>query len=71
MMQIRIYGEDSKIVTERCKGPDSSGECPRASFTRTVACAGSWIMVSGWRYKVAPDAESCPVAALGLNRPSA
>ncbi len=71
MMPILIYGEDSEIVTEQCKGPDSSGECPRASPTCPVACTGCWIMVSGWRYKIAPDAESCPLAALGLNRPSA
>lgn len=71
MMPILIYGEDREIVTKQCKGPDSSGACPRASPTCPVACSGSWIMVSGWRYKIAPDAESCPVAVLGLNRPSA
>jgi hypothetical protein len=69
MMPILIYGKDNKTVTERCNGPDSSGDCPQASPTCPVACTGRWIMASGWRFKIAADAESCPVLALGLSRP--
>jgi len=68
-MPIIIYGEDGMLVTEQCHGPNSDGECPRASPTGAAACSGRWIMASGWRFRVAPDAESCPAGALGLNRP--
>lgn len=68
-IQTLIYAEDGKTITEQCYGPDRAGRCPMASLECTVACAGRWIMAAGWRFRVAPDAESCPVAALGVTRP--
>jgi hypothetical protein len=68
IMPILIHDEDGN-VTEQCEGPDSSGECQKAIPGRPLVCTGKWITASGWRFKIAPDTESCPVAALGLDRP--
>jgi hypothetical protein len=72
MMPILIYGEESEVVTAQCSGPDASGACPRAKLECPVPCSGAWVMASGWRFRVAQDAECCPVATLfgGPSRPS-
>lgn len=59
-----IFSEER--TTERCEGPDWAGRCPRAGTGCPVACAGRWITAAGWVFRVAPNAEYCPLAGLGL-----
>lgn len=64
-MQTLIFGEDGAI-DEICMGPDRRGHCPRAEAGQAAACAGKSIMNKGWTFRVAPDAEGCPLVSLGL-----
>lgn len=59
-----ILGEDGIALEDTCMGADTEGRCPRA--TEGAACAGKWIMNQGWNFKVAPDAQGCPLISLGL-----
>ena len=61
-----IFSGDSDTIEEICMGPDASGNCPRAEEGHSVACADKWIMNKGWNFRVAPDAEGCPLVSLGL-----
>jgi hypothetical protein len=61
-----IFSEDRAAIEEICMGPDERGGCPRATEGHPVACADNWIMNKGWNFKVAPDAEACPLVSLGL-----
>jgi len=61
-----IFNDDRAAIEEICMGPDEHGRCPRAAEGHPVACAEKWIMNKGWNFKVAPDAEACPLMSLGL-----
>ena len=61
-----IFNDDRAAIEEICMGPDERGRCPRATEGHPVACADQWIMNKGWNFKVAPDAEACPLVSLGL-----
>ncbi len=61
-----IFNDDRAAIEEICMGPDQEGRCPRATEDHPVACAERWIMNKGWNFKVAPDAQSCPLVSLGL-----
>jgi len=61
-----IFSEDRAALGEICMGPDAHGKCPRAEEGHPVACADKWIMNKGWNFRVAPDAEGCPLISLGL-----
>ncbi len=63
--RVLIFGEDETTVADVCAGPDQSGICPRAQG-ESVACADRWLMASGWMFKVAPEADLCPLVPLGL-----
>jgi hypothetical protein len=66
---VLIYSEDGTAVANVCSGPDGSGNCPRAQED-SVACADRWLMASAWMFKVAPEANVCPLIPLGLGQPS-
>jgi hypothetical protein len=61
-----VFSEDRAAIEEICMGPDRQGRCPRAKEGHPIACADRWIMNKGWNFKVAPDAEACPLVSLGL-----
>ncbi len=61
-----IFNDNRAAIEEICMGPDEQGVCPRATEGHPVACAEKWIMNKGWNFKVAPDAEACPLVSLGL-----
>ena len=61
-----IFNDDRAAIEEICMGPDEEGRCPRAEEGHPVACSDKWIMNKGWNFKVAPDAEACPLVSLGL-----
>jgi hypothetical protein len=61
-----IFSDDRAAIEEICMGPDRHGECPRAKEGHPIDCADKWIMNKGWNFKVAPDAEVCPLVSLGL-----
>lgn len=61
-----VFNEARTAIEEICMGPDEHGKCPWAELGVPAACAGKWIMNNGWDFKVAPDAESCPLISLGL-----
>jgi hypothetical protein len=61
-----IFSDDRAAIEEICMGPDRHGRCPRAEEGHPIACADNWIMNKGWNFKVAPDAEVCPLVSLGL-----
>jgi hypothetical protein len=61
-----IFNDDRAAIEEICMGPDEHGKCPRATAGHPVACAEKWIMNKGWNFKVAPDAQACPLVSLGL-----
>jgi hypothetical protein len=61
-----IFSDDRAAIEDMCMGPDKRGRCPRAEEGHPVACADKWIMNKGWNFKVAPEAEVCPLASLGL-----
>ena len=61
-----IFNDDRAAIEEICMGPDEQGRCPRAAEGHPVDCADKWIMNKGWNFKVAPDAEACPLVSLGL-----
>jgi hypothetical protein len=61
-----IFNEDRAAIEEICMGPDEQGRCPRAVEGHPVDCADKWIMNKGWNFKVAPDADACPLVSLGL-----
>lgn len=60
------YDDEGTTVEEFCQGPDEQGNCPRAEAGRPIACAGKRLATRGWDFGVAPDAELCPLIALGL-----
>jgi hypothetical protein len=64
--QTLICTEDGQGLVGICDGPDDGGYCPWANAEGKLPCNGSWLMTSGWMFKVAGDAAICPVAALGL-----
>jgi hypothetical protein len=61
-----IFNEDHEAIEAICMGPDQRGKCPRAVEGHDIACADKWIMNKGWSFKVAGDAEACPLVSLGL-----
>jgi hypothetical protein len=61
-----IFSDDRAAIEEICMGPDKEGKCPRAEDGHPIDCADKWIMNKGWNFKVAPDAEVCPLVSLGL-----
>jgi len=61
-----IFNDLRTAIDEICMGPDEQGKCPRAEEGQPAVCAGHWIMAKGWNFKVAPDAEGCPLISLGL-----
>lgn len=61
-----IYSEDESAIEDACEGPLPGGICPRAATGDPVVCAGRWITAKGWMFKVAPEAEMCPLTGLGL-----
>src|SRR5437867_3092247 len=61
-----IFNDDRGAIEEICMGPNEHGGCPRAIEGHPIACADKWIMNKGWNFKVAPDAEACPLVSLGL-----
>lgn len=61
-----VFSDDRAAIEEICMGPDQHGECPRAKEGHPIDCADKWIMNKGWNFKVAPDAEVCPLVSLGL-----
>jgi hypothetical protein len=61
-----IFSDDRGAIEEICMGPDQQGRCPRAAEGHPIDCADKWIMNKGWNFKVAPDAEMCPLVSLGL-----
>ena len=61
-----IFSDDRDAIEEICMGPDQHGKCPRAEEGHPTACGGKWITNKGWNFKVAPDAEPCPLVSLGL-----
>jgi hypothetical protein len=66
---VLIYNEDATAVASVCTGPDRFGDCPRAQED-SVACADRWLSASGWMFKVAPEADLCPLVPLGLADPA-
>jgi len=71
MAKVLIYAPDGAAVEDRCQGPSWAGGCPRSAPGAPVACAGRKIVVSrpgGVQIEltVAPDAQSCPLAAFEL-----
>jgi hypothetical protein len=60
-----ICTEDGQRLVGICEGPDRAGRCPSAAEGQ-LPCTGSWLMTSGWMFKVADDAIACPLAVLGL-----
>jgi len=61
-----IFSEDRAAIEEICMGPTEHGECPLTNGGHPVGCGGKWIMNKGWNFRVAPDAEACPLVSLGL-----
>lgn len=61
-----IFNDLRTAIDDICMGPDHEGKCPRAQEGRPAACAGRWIMARGWNFKVADDAEACPLVSLGI-----
>jgi hypothetical protein len=61
-----IFSDDRAAIEEICMGPDEHGECPLTNGGHPVGCGGKWIMNKGWNFKVAPDADVCPLVSLGL-----
>ena len=61
-----IFNDDRAAIEEICMGPDEHGKCLRAAEGHPVACAEKWIVNKGWNFRVAPDAEACPLVSLGL-----
>jgi hypothetical protein len=61
-----IFSDDRASIEEICMGPNEHGECPLANGGHLVGCGGKWIMNKGWNFKVAPDADGCPLVSLGL-----
>ena len=61
-----VFSEDRDAIEEICMGPDRHGRCPRAEEGHPIACADKWIMNKGWNFKVAGDADTCPLVSLGL-----
>ena len=61
-----IFSDDRAAIEEICMGPDREGACPMAKEGHPVDCADKWIMNKGWNFKVAGDAETCPLVSLGL-----
>jgi len=61
-----IFSDDRAAIEEICIGPDQHGKCPRAEEGHPIDCADKWIMNKGWNFKVAPDADVCPLVSLGL-----
>jgi len=61
-----IFSDDRAAIEEICMGPDQDGNCPRAKEGHPIDCADKWIMNKGWNFKMAPDAEACPLVSLGL-----
>jgi hypothetical protein len=60
-----ICTEDGERLVGICEGPDRAGRCPSAAEGH-LPCTGSWLMTSGWMFKVADDSVACPLAVLGL-----
>jgi hypothetical protein len=65
-MRTLIFSDDRAAIEEICFGPDRQGRCPRAEEGHPVACADKWIMNKDWNFKVAADADACPLVSLGL-----
>lgn len=65
-----ICTEDGEGLVGICDGPDQAGRCPWADGEGRLPCTGSWLMTSGWMFKVADDAIACPLAVLGLASPA-
>lgn len=63
-----IYAADEAAIEDMCFGPNSDGNCPRVSAGLPVACADRWISALGWDFRVAPDAQLCPLTSLGIIR---
>ena len=69
-MNVLIYGEDGQRVDSYCEGPSVTGMCRRRTIGVPVACAGRAIRATdrlrtrSIELVVAPDARSCPLAAL-------
>jgi hypothetical protein len=61
-----ICTEDGERLVGICDGPDQASCCPWADAEGRLPCTGSWLMTSGWMFKVADDATACPLAVLGL-----
>jgi hypothetical protein len=61
-----IFNNDRDAIEEVCMGPDRQGRCPKAEEGHPIDCADKWIMNKGWNFRVAPDAEMCPLVSLGL-----
>lgn len=61
-----ICTEDGDRLVGICGGPDQASCCPWADAEGRLPCTGSWLMTSGWMFKVADDAIACPLAVLGL-----
>ena len=61
-----VFSDDRAAIEEICIGPDQHGKCPRAEEGHPIDCADKWIMNKGWNFKVAPDADVCPLVSLGL-----
>jgi hypothetical protein len=61
-----IFSDDRAAIEEICMGPNRQGKCPRAEEGHPIDCADKWIMNKGWNFKVAPDADVCPLVSLGL-----
>jgi hypothetical protein len=61
-----IFSDDRAAIEDICAGPGPHGTCPRAQEGHSVACTDRWIMNKGWNFKVAADAETCPLVSLGL-----
>jgi hypothetical protein len=61
-----IFSDDRVAIEEICMGPDEAGDCPRAAEGHPIDCADKWIMNKGWNFKVAADAQACPLVSLGL-----
>jgi hypothetical protein len=61
-----IFNDDQSAIEEICMGPDDEGKCPMAQAGHPIDCADKWIMNTCWNFKVAPDAETCPLVSLGL-----
>ena len=61
-----VFSDDRAAIEEICMGPDRHGKCPRAEEGHPIDCADKWIMNKGWNFKVAPEADVCPLVSLGL-----